>query len=136
MPKITLTWDADGTIDSYSIYRSEQPIDINNLPTPLIENVTQKSFIDESIAENTDYYYRVASVQASSIKVSEQIFVEHIQFLLNATVYAGRVDGNTLPNSNITAVVDTSLAANMEFDGSKITGKTLPNSEITITVED
>lgn len=136
MPKITLTWDADGHIDSYSIYRSEQPIDIDNLPTPIAENVTQKSFIDENIAEDTDYYYRVASVQASSIKVSEQIFVEHIQFLLNATAYVGRVDGSTLPNANIAVVVDTSLAANMEFYGSRITGKTLPNSEITITVED
>lgn len=136
MPKITLTWDADGVIDSYSIYRSEQPIDVNDLPTPIAENITQKTFIDESIIEDTDYYYRVASVQASSIKISEQIFVEHIQFLLNATINAGRVDGNTLPNANITAVVDTSLAANMQFDGSLISGKTLPNSAITITVEE
>ena len=36
MKKINLKWDADGIIDSYSVYRSETRINSNSLPVPLV----------------------------------------------------------------------------------------------------
>lgn len=62
-------------------------------------------------------------------------FAESASLILTATTDGKKVDGNTLPTANINVNVDTSLKANMQFDGSKISGKALANSVITIEIE-
>lgn len=63
-------------------------------------------------------------------------FVESASLILSATVSKEKVVGSTVPTANINVVVDESLSANMQADGSKIIGKTTPNSTITIEIED
>lgn len=72
---------------------------------------------------------------ASYQKFEHSFFVEAASLILTATATKSQVSGNTVPTANISIDVDTSLKANMQFDGSGIKGKTLPNSIITIEVE-
>lgn len=68
-------------------------------------------------------------------KFEHSFFIEAASLILTATATKSQVSGNTVPTVNISIDVDTSLKANMQFDGSGIKGKTLPNSIITIEVE-
>lgn len=63
-------------------------------------------------------------------------FVEAESLILTATVSKNKVVGSTVPVANINVVVDESLSANMQYDGSKISGKAQPGSTITIEVEE
>lgn len=63
-------------------------------------------------------------------------FVEAVSLILTATVSKNKVVGSTVPVANINVVVDGSLSANMQYDGSKISGKAQPGSTITIEVEE
>lgn len=63
-------------------------------------------------------------------------FVEAVSLILTATVSKNKVVGSTVPVANINVVVDESLSANMQYDGSKISGKAQPGSTITIEVEE
>ena len=63
-------------------------------------------------------------------------FVEAASLILTATSDGSRITGNTVPIASITVDVDTSLKANMQFDGSSIKGKATAGSIITIEVEE
>lgn len=75
MSLINLSWAADGNVDSYSVYRSEMPMNVNSLPTPQATGIATKSYSDATVVVGTTYYYRVASVVAGGIKVSDEIQV-------------------------------------------------------------
>ena len=96
MSSINLSWDADGTIDSYTIYRSESSINIESLPAPLIENVTDKTYSDTTFVTGATYYYRIASVRNSVSKFSVDFltwavdgFLAQSNFVLDMTDNAG-----------------------------------------------
>lgn len=76
MSSINLSWDADGTIDSYTIYRSESPMSVESLPAPLAENVLDKTYSDTTVVTGTTYYYRVASVANGAAKVSDEVMIK------------------------------------------------------------
>lgn len=76
MSNVNLSWDADGTIDSYTIYRSESPMSVESLPAPIAENVLDKTYSDTTVVDGTAYYYRVASVAGESAKVSDEVMVK------------------------------------------------------------
>lgn len=63
-------------------------------------------------------------------------FVEAVSLILTAQANGSQVSGNTVPAANIVIDVDTSLKANMQFDGSSISGKAQAGSIITIEVEE
>lgn len=63
-------------------------------------------------------------------------FVEAVSLILSANTTSNNVSGNTLAEANIIVNVDTSLSANMRFDGSNIKGKAPAGSIITIEVEE
>lgn len=63
-------------------------------------------------------------------------FAESASLILTAMTNGEKAEGNTVPTANINVNVDTSLKANMQFDGSKITGKASANSVITIEIEE
>lgn len=63
-------------------------------------------------------------------------FIESASFILTAQTNGSKVSGNTVPAANITVDADTSLKANMQFDGSSISGKAQSGSIITIEVEE
>jgi len=63
-------------------------------------------------------------------------FAEAVSLILSAIATSNNASGNTLANASITVNVDTSLSANMRFDGSGISGKAESGSVITIEVDD
>lgn len=55
----SLYWESDEIGVTFNIYRSESPIDVNNLPTPLVTGLIVKSYLDNSVESEKTYYYRV-----------------------------------------------------------------------------
>lgn len=101
MSSVNLTWDADGNIDSYNIYRSEATMDVNSLPAPLATGITAKSYSDTTAISGKDYYYRVASVKNEVEKISSEIKVASgdLYFsLVDALIFA---DGSTFVDSSL-----------------------------------
>lgn len=72
---VNLNWSADGSPESYSIYRSETPMNANSMPLPLATGISLKSYSDNSIINNTKYYYRVGSIKGGVEKISDEIEV-------------------------------------------------------------
>lgn len=72
---IKLNWKADGIIDSYTIYRSTENIDVNNLPPPLVEGVILKEYTDTYDQDSLVIYYRIASVRGDIRKISSEYIV-------------------------------------------------------------
>lgn len=74
--KVNLTWDATGDIDSYAIYRVNQPFPAFPLPFPVAEGVTTKSYTDTLPLDlASKYYYRIESVKGNERKISELLEV-------------------------------------------------------------
>lgn len=63
-------------------------------------------------------------------------FVEAVSLILTAQANGSQVSGNTVPAANIVIDVDTSLKANMQFDGSAISGKAEAGATITIEIQE
>lgn len=61
MSVINLSWDSDGIVDDYTIYRSNIPFDESTLPAPLATGVASKSYTDISVVDGLKYYYMVSS---------------------------------------------------------------------------
>lgn len=100
MPQVNLSWDADGNIQSYSVFRSQEPMDVNNLPIPIAENITNKSFSDTTIVSGEIYYYRVASIVGEYKKISAEIEVKTnipaaLTYVSNSSRNAASVGGAT-----------------------------------------
>lgn len=73
--KIDYTFKIDGYFHSVNYYRSESPIDINNLPVPTAQGITGLSYRDETVQKDKQYYVRFGSVKGETEKVSEQVRV-------------------------------------------------------------
>ena len=73
MSNITLTWDADGSIKSFSVYRAEQSLDLNNLPTPIATGIKDKTYIDNNVVDDKTYFYLVASLKDVQQKLSDEV---------------------------------------------------------------
>lgn len=72
-----------------------------------------------------------------SYKVFEHnFFAEAASLILTANITKSDASGNTVPDADISIHVDTSLKANMRFDGSSISGKAEPGAVITIEIEE
>lgn len=69
-------------------------------------------------------------------KFEHSFFVEAASLILTASTDGSKVSGNTVPLANITVDADTTLKANMKFDGLSISGKAPAGSTITIEVEE
>ncbi len=57
--KVVLTWEPADNITHYTIYRSTSPA---GEYSERVDNYTETSYTDESVSENTAYFYRVAGV--------------------------------------------------------------------------
>jgi len=76
MKQVNITWKADGNIDSYTIYRVNQPFPTFPLPFPVAEGVTTKSYTDTLPLDlDSKYYYRIESVKGNERKISELLEV-------------------------------------------------------------
>ena len=76
MKKINLKWDADGIIDSYSVYRSETRINSNSLPVPLVTGLKEKTYEDSYEGSSPRLHYIISSKLGNLEKVSSEIIVQ------------------------------------------------------------
>lgn len=103
MKQVNITWKADGNIDSYTIYRVNEPFPASPLPLPTAEGITTKSYIDELPLDlYSKYYYRIESVRGNERKISEllevivepeePIFTISCDGAINSALYAIALD--------------------------------------------
>ena len=80
MKKINLKWDADGIIDSYSVYRSETRINSSSSPSPLATGLQRRSYEGDAPI----LYYKISSIVGRVEKKSSEIIVN-----LHSSTYTG-----------------------------------------------
>ena len=72
---IKLQWrDRNYAEDSHRIYRSDTPMSLSSMPTPiatLTNNVTE--YIDYDVIEGNTYYYRIGAVRGNDEAISDEL---------------------------------------------------------------
>lgn len=75
MAGIRLEFAQFGDFDSFDVLRSEAPMDINALPSPIATNLPTMYHVDTTVVEGATYYYRVVAWRDGESKVSSEIEV-------------------------------------------------------------
>lgn len=75
MAGIRLEWAQFGDFDSFDVIRSDAPMDINALPSPIATNLSTMYYVDTAIVEGATYYYRVVAWRDGASKVSWEIAI-------------------------------------------------------------
>lgn len=78
MPAIRLNWEeANSNEDGHRIYRSDNPMDPNALPTPLATVAADvTTYDDDTVVTGNTYYYRVSAYAGSTERVSDELEAE------------------------------------------------------------
>ena len=79
-PRVILRWQDTNNIEiGHKIYRSNSPMDINNMPTPIADiGVNATQYTDEDVIEGNFYYYRVSAYTTNGEEFSEEVYAEAI----------------------------------------------------------
>lgn len=70
--RINLSWEADGSIEYFNIYRDIISMNINALPE-VFATTTSNAYADINIIDDQKYFYIVESVRNGLSKISDQI---------------------------------------------------------------
>ena len=73
MAGIRLEWAQFGDFDSFDVIRSDAPMDINALPSPIATNLLTMYYVDTTVVEGATYYYRVVAWRDGASKLSGEI---------------------------------------------------------------
>ncbi|MDR5867300.1 Lcl C-terminal domain-containing protein [Halomonas koreensis] len=74
--------DSAGSVDELRLYRSETPMDPQALPAPIVVlGAAAVSHDDDTVAIDTNYYYRVASVEGGLVRLSAEASVAVVETL-------------------------------------------------------
>lgn len=78
MAKTTISWKYDSSAgDGFRIYRSDTPMDPDDLPEPLATvTIDKREYDDETVVQDETYYYRVSSYIGLMESVSAEL--EHV----------------------------------------------------------
>lgn len=76
MAGIRLEWAQFGDFDSFDVLRSNSPMDINSLPSPIATNLPTMYYVDTTVVEGATYYYRVVAWRDVVSKLSGEIQVK------------------------------------------------------------
>lgn len=119
--EIDYAYSVDGLFHSINYYRSESPLDINNMPSPAATGITELNYTDTEAESGKIYYVRFGSVKADIEKISDQItvstggIIEYADTYLN--LFADVVDRGLKPK--VFTGSDISFSANFAvFNGS------------------
>ena len=76
-PKVALTWDDTNNIETgYKIYRSNSPMDIEDMPLELVVlDKDQSNYIDYDVIDGNQYYYRIGAFTPVDEEFSEEVVV-------------------------------------------------------------
>jgi len=104
-PRVILRWQDTNNIEiGHKIYRSDTPMDIQNMPPPhAILNPNTTEYTDEAVIEGNFYYYRVSAYTSNGEEFSNEVYAEaksttvhiHDIFFDNSSVATFNFDGNT-----------------------------------------
>ncbi len=74
---VLLKWrDRNWAEQGHYVYRSDTPMDINNLPSPIgTLTFNQYQYIDYDVIADQTYYYRIGAFRNNDVSVSEEIKV-------------------------------------------------------------
>ena len=136
MSTLTLSWNANGSIESFSVFKGTAPLDPNNLPKAIATGLTEKQFVDTDVIDGVTYYYRVASIAGKQQKLSDEAVIIAQGTTLKANIFNDLAVGSALPYANISVVVDESLSAEFTQQANQMQGKAQPNAQVTITIGD
>ena len=76
MAGIRLEWAQFGDFDSFDELRSDAPMGINALPSPIATNLPTMYHVDTTVVEGATYYYRVVAWRDGVSKLSGEIQVK------------------------------------------------------------
>lgn len=76
MAGVRLEFSQFGDFDSFNVYRSDTPIDINALPIPVATLLPTMYYVDTTAIPGQSYYYRVAAIRGSDSMISDEQFFE------------------------------------------------------------
>lgn len=99
MSRIELTWSADGAVDEFLIYRSEQEFTELELPE-LLATSESRSYSDHSVIKGNTYHYMIASRRDDQSLFSDLVTVQAID--------------NSWSPSNLTSLPNYRLSAENE----------------------
>ena len=79
-PRVILRWQDTNNIEiGHKIYRSDTPMDIQNMPTPIATlNPNTTEYTDEAVIEGNFYYYRVSAYTTNGEEYSNEVYAEAI----------------------------------------------------------
>lgn len=100
---VKLTWKCDGIHTTFNIYRSNQPIRKDNLPTPIATNVTAYQYLDIDITDSISYYAVGNSTYLSDTLKAEKLTYDVYMSTLNPVAWY------KMSESSSNVLVDSSL---------------------------
>jgi len=79
-PRVILRWQDTNNIElGHKIYRSDTPMDIQNMPSPIATlNPNTTEYTDEAVIEGNFYYYRVSAYTTNGEEFSNEVYTEAI----------------------------------------------------------
>ena len=75
MSLLKVEWSFHGDFDSFDVIRSNAPMDINNLPSPIVTGLSRMVYNDISIINMSTYYYRIRAWYNGKSQISDEIEV-------------------------------------------------------------
>ncbi len=75
MAGIRIEFAQFGDFDTFDILRSDSPMGIGALPSPLVTGLTTMYYVDTSVVEGSTYYYRVVVWRDGVSQVSDELHV-------------------------------------------------------------
>lgn len=103
---IDFSYIIDGFYNSVNYYRSESPMDINSMPSPIETNITGLSYRDDSAEKGKTYYIRFGSVRGGVEKISNEVKLKASPNLVelpltNDLIDIGSIGLNWISNGSI-----------------------------------
>lgn len=62
-----------GDFDSFSIYRSDTPMNVSSLPAPIATGLSTMYYVDDTVVEGLTYHYRVSVARGSDTMLSDEV---------------------------------------------------------------
>lgn len=147
-PSVSIRWNDPNVIeDGYNIYRSDIPMDINNMPTPLVKlSKNTTSYVDDDVVEGNFYYYRVSATASDNEVFSVEVRAEAISSTIekhdifndNSGVYTLNFNNNSSENlgfnNDITEMGNVSYPGNGTVQMSGGGGLSIPSESVPVHI--
>lgn len=75
MANVKLEWTQENFAESFNIYRSDEPMDLLNMPVAIATGIVDLYYFDESIVIDNSYFYRVGAVRGGNEMISSEVEV-------------------------------------------------------------